>query len=444
MSTNDVVLVLIGQIGAGKSEVCRRLAATSGVHHVTIEKLRRNHDKTSCPSMIADQIAESTHSAPIAFECTGASRDFEGIIDALGARGLRSFVVLLQCGIDTARRRIHQRPWTPPETGGTWERHMQWTESRLRLVPADLTISSEGSTASALASTIHTAWEKTRALQAPAREPSLPAEFSFSQLSCFDVCPLTYRFKYVDRVPEPTESEAMFLGSRLHETLAWMYGNPVANPTRAEVLGWFENRLSNTLPPDAHHSTVERLQATGRKALAFHYAAVYLNEKHSTIAVERPVRMDLGGGLEFIGRVDRITLDPSGTVEVVDYKLSDGQSTSRPRLPDWLQCAGYAAAVLQELRLSSVIARRTLLQTGEEQRFALSADDNRAVSLALRRWFYRINTSDGYPPNPGPHCASCQYNPACPEGARFPPPASTIRRSNPSPIERRPHHPRID
>ncbi|MYF29643.1 MAG: hypothetical protein F4169_12470, partial [Gammaproteobacteria bacterium] len=405
MSSSGLILVLIGQIGAGKSEVCRRLTAMSGARHVTVEQLRRNRDATPCPSIIAEDIIASARGAPVAFECTGASRDFEDIIEALRARGFRSYVVFLQCGIDTARRRRHQRPWTAPAPGGTWERQMQGTESRMRLVPADLTLSSERLTASALASTIRGAWEN-RASHARPTTPNLPAEFSFSHLSCFQVCPLTYRFKYVDRVPEPAESEAMFLGSRLHETLAWMYATPAANPTQADTLAWFEARLSSTLPPHTHPSTVEHLQTTGRKALAFHYEAVFLNERKRTIAVEHPLRMDLGGGLKFIGRADRVTLDPSGTVEVVDYKLSDGQSTSRPRVPDWLQSAAYAAAILRELRHTSVIARRTLLQTGEEQRFALSEDDTRAVSLALRRWFHRVNTSDAYPPNPGPHCGS--------------------------------------
>ena len=429
MPTNELVLVLIGQIGAGKSEVCRSLAATTGARHVTIEELRRKHGAASCASTIADQLTAFIDSAPVAFECTGASRDFEEIIETLRTRGLRSFVVLLQCSIETARRRVHQRAWAPPETGGTWERHMQWTESRLRLVPADLTLSSELSTASALASTIHVAWGKARAQHTLPNEPSVPVEFSYSQLSSFDVCPLAYRFKYIDRIPEAAESENMFLGSRLHETLAWMYSNAPTNPTRTEVFEWFNDRLATTLPPDTHHSTLERLQTTGEKALAYHYATVFLNEKQSTIAVEQPLRMALGGDLTFVGRADRTTLDASGTVEVVDYKLSDGNSASRPRLPDWLQSAGYAAAVLRDLQLSSVIARRTLLQSGEEQRFALSEEDTRSVSLALRRWFFRMKTVDGYPPNPGPHCASCQFNPTCPEATRFPLSPRAIRRS---------------
>lgn len=429
MPNNELVLVLIGQIGAGKSEVCRGFAATTGARHVTIEDLRREQGTALCPSTIADHLTAFADSAPVAFECTGASRDFEEIIEALGTRGLRSFVVLLHCSVETARRRVHQRAWTPPESGGTWERHLQWTESRLRLVPADLTLSSERSTASALASLIHVAWGKARAQQALPNEPSPPVEFSYSQLSSFDVCPLAYRFKYIDRIPEAAESENMFLGSRLHETLAWMYANAAANPTRTDVLLWFDDRLANTLPPNTHHSTAERLRATGQKALAFHYATVFLNEKQSTIAVEQPLRMALGRGLEFVGCADRITLDASGTVEVVDYKLSDGSSTSRPRLPDWLQSAGYAAAVLRGFQLPSVIARRTLLQTGEEQRFALSNDDTRSVSLALRRWFFRMKTSYGYPANPGPHCASCQFNPTCPEATRFPLSTSAIERS---------------
>ena len=419
MHTNELVLVLIGQIGAGKSMVCRSFSATTGARHVTIEELRRKHGTAPCPSTIADQLIAFTDSAPVAFECTGASRDFEEIIDRLRSRGLRSFVVLLQCSVETARRRVHQRAWNPPESGGTWEHHLQWTESRLRLVPADLTLSSERAMASALASTIHVAWRNARARRTLPSEPSVPVEISYSQLSSFDVCPLAYRFKYIDRIPEAAESENMFLGSRLHETLAWAYSTP-SNPTRTEVFDWFNDRLATTLPPDTDHSTLERLQTTGERALAYHYATVFLNEKQDTIAVEQPLRMPLGGNLTFIGRADRTTLDASGTVEVVDYKLSDGNSTSRPRVPDWLQSAGYAAAVLRDSQLTSVIARRTLLQSGEEQRFALSEDDTRSVSLALRRWFFRMQNADGYPPNPGSHCASCQFNPTCPEAARVP------------------------
>lgn len=429
MSTNELLLVVIGQIGSGKSEVCRAFAATTGARHVKIEDVRRKHGTAPCPSVIADQLATFADSAPVAFECTGASRDFEEIIEALRTRGLRSFVVLLQCSTETARRRVYQRAWAPPESGGTWDRHMQWTESRLRLVPADATLSSERSPTSALASTIHILWANARARQPQPNESGPPFEFSYSELSTFDVCPLAYQFKYIDRIPEAAESESMFLGSRLHETLAWLYDNAAANPARTEVFEWFVDRVAKTLPPDTHHSTVRRLRNTGQKALAFHYATVFLNERQSTIAVEQPIRMPLGGGLAFVGRADRITLDASGTVEVVDYKLTDGNSTSRPRLPDWLQSAGYAAAVLRDFQLSSVIARRTLLRTGEEQRFALSEDDTRSVSLALRRWFFRMKNAGGYQPNPGPHCASCQFNPTCPEATRVPLSSRAIRRS---------------
>lgn len=431
MSTNELLLVVIGQIGSGKSEVSRAFAATAGARHVAIEELRRKSGAASCPSVIADQLSAIARSAPVAFECSGASRDFEEIIEELRARGLHSFVVLLQCSIETARRRVHERGWAPPQSGGTWDRQLRWTESRLRLVPADVTFSSEDSPPSALASAIYALWREARVQPPRAVEASLPFAFSYSELSTFEVCPLAYRYKYVDGIPEAVESENMFLGNRLHETLAWMYGKTEASPSREEVFEWFDRRLANALPPNIQHTTVRRLRTAGRKALAFHYTTVYVAERQTTVAVEQPLRMTLGGGLSFVGRADRISLDASGTVEVVDYKLTDGNSTSRPRLPDWLQSAGYAAAVLKDLQLSSVIARRTLLLTGTEQRFALSEGDIRSVSFALRRWVLRTRTPDQYQPNPGPHCASCQFNPTCPEATAVPVSPRAIRRSTP-------------
>ena len=91
---------------------------------------------------------------------------------------------------------------------------------------------------------------------------------------------------------------------------------------RTELLAWFRDRLAETLPFGAGDDTTKRLFDAGRKALTFHHDVVYRNERTKTIAVEKMVQMKLGGGVTFVGRVDRIAFDPSGTVEVIDYKAS--------------------------------------------------------------------------------------------------------------------------
>jgi len=239
-------------------------------------------------------------------------------------------------------------------------------------------------------------------------------------MAAFEVCPRSYRLKYVDHAPEVLETEQMYLGSRLHEALAWLYGGLGKARDRTELIAWFRDRMAETLPVNTGDDTATRLFETGRKALSYHHDVVYRSERARTIAVEKMVRMKLGEGVTFVGRIDRIALDPSGTVEVVDYKASKRRCTSRPRIPDGLQIAAYGAATLLEFDLRSVIARRIALATGEEERFALMAEDVRQVKLALRRWATRLAVGGAFQPRTGAHCASCQFNPICVDGVQYP------------------------
>ena len=387
-----------------------------GARHLDVEDLRRQYAGPDHALTVADHIASAAASELTVFESTGTSRDFEDIIEHLRLRGLACFVVLLDCSTRTAMDRISKRTGRP-RSGGSWASQLRWTESRLRQVPADLTLSSETSELKTIASTVSLAWEDAGhdSWQAP-----IPQEVSFSQLAAFEVCPRSYWLKYVDHTPEALESEQMYLGSRLHEALAWLYGALGKRREETELIAWFRDRLAETLPIGTGDDTATRLFEAGRKALSYHHDVVYRNERTRTIAVEKMVRMKIAEGVTFVGRIDRIAFDPSGTVEVIDYKASNRRCTSRPRIPDGLQIASYGAATLLELNLQSVFARRIALATGEEERFALMAEDVRHVKLALRRWATRLATSGAFRPRAGAHCASCQFNPICADGSQYP------------------------
>ena len=413
MNTDNPVLVVIGQIGAGKTEVCRSLAGSLGARHLAIEDVRRSQTGERGPTGIAKCVASFAAKSLVLFECTGASRDFEEILENIRLRGCHTFVVLLDCGVPTALRRVRQRSPSPPRSGGSWDEQIRWTESRLRLVPADLTLSSETASPTSLASAIDGEWETMR--RHSDERGIVFGEVSFSQLAAFQVCALSYRLKYVDLVSEAAASESMVLGGCLHDVLAWLYGSSDDGPELTEVLAGFKDRLADALCGKEDRDASERLFEAGKRFLTFHYEVVYEKEKRRTIAVEKDVRMELGEGLTFVGRVDRVALDASGVVEVIDCKSSTGAMTSRPRIPDSLQLAAYSASILNELNLRSVIARRVMLATGEEDRFAFAAEDVDQTILALRRWARRSHSSGVYPANVGAHCPSCQFNPVCPE-----------------------------
>ena len=412
------ILVVIGQIGAGKSAVCRELEAT-GVRHLDVEHLRMANGRRLAASAIASHIASASRTRPVAFECTGAADDFEEILEHLRQRGLTALVALLVCSMRTALSRIRDRQGrVRPRAGGSWVAHAQWTESRLRFVPADLSLLSETEPPASLASTIRRAWEGAECAEKDESPSRGLREVSFSQLAAFQICPWSYRLKYMDDAPEALETEQMYLGSRLHETLAWLYSD--AERSKTDLVAWFRKRVSETLPGGVSRVTSSRLVETGLSALLFHHDVFYRQDHARTLAVERTVRIPLNTGVTFVGRVDRVAVDPSGTVEVIDYKVTRSERTSRPRIPDWLQLAAYSIATMHELDLKSVISRRIILPAGEEERFVVAQKDVRRVTLALDRWTRGLVMESTFPMNAGAHCASCQFNPICTAGTEYP------------------------
>ena len=336
------VLVVIGQIGAGKSSVCRELASATRAEHIAIEDHKHPDGARLGAHELSRRIASAAARGAVVFECSGASRDFEDVIEHLRLRGLGCFVALIDCSIETALRRVRESKMrTRPRSGASWAAQLRWTESRLRLVPADVTISSENSHPATIAKAVEKAWSEAQS-NPPAKSVAC-RELSFTQLAAFAVCPWSYRLKYVDRLQEAVETEQMHLGSRLHEALAYLYGRP--DRDKAGLASWFRNRLTETLPDGVERPVVDRMLQTGLKALAYHYDVVYREERSNTLAVEQSVRLPLSAEQTFVGRVDRVARDASGTVEVIDYKVSEPRRTSRPRVPDWLQIAAYSAAV---------------------------------------------------------------------------------------------------
>ena len=419
MSKDLGLLILVGQLGAGKSEVSRYIVETTGVQHLTLEKLRHRSVLWEEPASIVNQVVSKARTSPTILECTGTSRDFEEIVEGVRGHGIDCHVILLECRMETALRRVLSRdPLGRPRSGRTWASELRRTESRLRLMPADHTISTETADPKDIATRIYQLWIEEHE-EAKTQFPlKIDDNVSFSKLAAFQVCPLSYKLKYTQETLGASEPRDMFLGRILHETLAWMYGAMSDSPSRGEVIPWFTRRLAESAPASLPPDALEAALVTGEHALLFHYDVVFQSEKSRTIAVEKWITTRLAEGVNFVGRVDRLSVDVTGVVEIIDYKTFDRKLMHRVRLPDRLQVAGYGAAILRELDLQVVIAREISLQTGREERFLMTIDDARQIELALLRWARRVYRTESFRANIGTHCVSCQFYPVCPEARK--------------------------
>lgn len=407
MTSERRVIVVIGQVASGKTTVARELGRRLGGRVTGIEQLRAAGSDTS-PAGVARELGALAGSGTIVYECSGAHPDFEETLFEIEAAGIRPLVALLDASIETATRRLQERGQRePPRGGGSWSKHLRWVQTRLRLVPVDVCVSAEHDDPSETAGQILEAFEN----EAPGQRVALGV-VSFSRLATYEVCPLSHRFKYIEGREEEFTPAAVRLGKCLHLALAQLYVAKAPGMSLGSLVALFETIVAAEAPVEEERRW---LIEQGRETLEFHYRTSFACDARETLSTEKRVALDLGGGVVLTGTMDRLVRTPTGVIEVIDYKTRFRAFSSRPRIPDLLQLAGYGVATLLEYQTQHVFLRRHYLESGEEDRLLLRRDETTSVCLALRRWIRRL--SGGAAPRQGRHCRMCFYCPSCEHAA---------------------------
>lgn len=259
-----------------------------------------------------------------------------------------------------------------------------------------------------------------------------PTSLSPSRAGDFMQCPLLYRFRVIDRLPEKP-SAAATRGTLVHSVLERLFDAPAAErtPPRAKSLvpGQWQ-RLREAKPE------VEALFADdpeGERLAGWLTEAEQLVERWFTL--EDPTRLEpaerelfveteLDSGLRLRGIIDRVDVAPTGEVRIVDYKTG---KAPRPEYAEGalFQMKFYALVVW---RLKNVIPRRlqlVYLGSGDVLTYdPVRADLERVERKLLALWeAIRQATETGdWRPRPTKLCGWCDHQAHCPEFGGTPPP----------------------
>jgi putative RecB family exonuclease len=173
--------------------------------------------------------------------------------------------------------------------------------------------------------------------QAAERETvPLAGSLSPSRAADFKTCPLLYRFRSVDRIPQrPTTAAAR--GTLVHSVLERLFDLPAAEPDTAALFAADGADLAEWLD-------------SARRMVAG-YFALEDPSRLEPAAREQLVEavLDLGDspGLALRGYVDRLDVAPTGELRVVDYKTG-----AIPRV-------AYEAKALFQLKFYALVLWRT-------------------------------------------------------------------------------------
>jgi putative RecB family exonuclease len=260
------------------------------------------------------------------------------------------------------------------------------------------------------------------------RRPSL----SPSRASDFKTCPLLYRFRTIDRLPE-RKSSAAVRGTLVHSVLEKLYDLPAAerSPAAAQALisdAWAELReepgiaeLFDGEPAEAG-SLDAWLASAGR--LVENYFALEDPTRIQPEGREQLVEVTLPDGLLLRGFVDRIDVAPNGAIRVVDYKTG---ATPREAFEAkaLFQMKFYAlvlwrtrGVVVSQLKLMYLGDSETLTYTPEENELVRFERTLQAIWSAIGR---AVSTGD-FRPNKTRLCDWCDHQALCPSFGGTPPP----------------------
>ena len=271
--------------------------------------------------------------------------------------------------------------------------------------------------------------------QAP-RRPSL----SPSRAADFKTCPLLYRFRTIDRLPE-RKSLAAVRGTLVHSVLERLYDLPAAGRTveAAQELvapAWAELREEPGVAdlfataqedgaetdPNAPESVEAWLSSAGR--LVEKYFSLEDPTRIQPHGREELVEVTLPDGLLLRGYVDRLDLAAKGALRVVDYKTG---STPREMFEGKaLFQMKFYALVLWRTR-GVVASQLKLLYLGDGDALTYAPEEQELVRfertlLAIWSAIERAVATGDFRPNKTRLCDWCDHQALCPSFGGTPPP----------------------
>ncbi|WP_432844068.1 RecB family exonuclease [Dactylosporangium sp. CA-092794] len=251
-----------------------------------------------------------------------------------------------------------------------------------------------------------------------------------SRAADFKTCPLLYRFRTIDRLPErATPDQAR--GTLVHAVLEALFDAPAGErtPQRAAALvapQW--QRLLEQEPElaaifDGSPLTPEEFQA-GAAELLSGYFTVEDPNRLEPAERETYVEAEVDGRLVIRGIIDRLDVSPAGELRVVDYKTG-GAPREAFEARAMFQLKFYALVLWRTRGVVPRVLRLMYLRDQEVCDFAPDAEDLTRFErtlLALWEAIELATQTRDFRAKPSRLCGWCAHQALCPAYGGTPPP----------------------
>jgi putative RecB family exonuclease len=250
-----------------------------------------------------------------------------------------------------------------------------------------------------------------------------------SRAGDFMSCPLLYRFRTVDRLPEPFSPDAV-RGTVVHKVLEDLFDLPAAQRTPGQAAEMIEPAWEQVLAADPEIAEmfaedgpeIGSWLASCRQVLARYFS---LEDPTRLEPAEREQYVEalLDSGLLLRGFVDRIDVAPDGALRIVDYKTGKAPHPAFEARA-LFQMKFYALVVWRTRGVIPAMLQLIYLGSGELLRYRPDEADLRATERkveALWRAISQAQRTGDWRPRRSALCGWCAHQALCPEFGGTPP-----------------------
>ena len=252
-----------------------------------------------------------------------------------------------------------------------------------------------------------------------------------SRAGDFKQCPLLFRFRAIDRLPEPvTPPQAR--GTTAHLALERLFDLAAAERTPERLFDLFREVWTALRATPEYSDLFDDLDAERQWGIdSLRVVANYarLEDPTSVTPVERELMLaeDLGE-IVVRGILDRMDERPDGELVIIDYKTGTAPP-ERFALPAFFALKIYA--LLVQRQSGRTPAELRLMYLGNSTVYSIEIDRNTLDGierqiLALATTIRAALDRDNFPPKPSALCRWCSFQDLCPEGQAYAKPEPSL------------------
>ena len=239
---------------------------------------------------------------------------------------------------------------------------------------------------------------------------------SYSSLEAYKNCPLKYKFKHIDRVPEPKSKEAQF-GTLIHSVLNYIYTPTLLVPTVEQAINYFAKGWKSEVYDDEFEERSAFTQ--GVQMIQQYYeqndiASANIVDLESRFAIE--IGNDESGKHVVSGIIDRIDKTKDG-YEIIDSKTAR-KMPSQDKVDNDIQLSIYLRAFLERYpkekeNLANITVSLYYVKHGVKLSSTRTKEDLDKLEARFLDVIKAIESAE-FEPILSPLCDWCGYKKLCP------------------------------